>query len=50
MLCPITAQLSGHPQDIDFERVYTLHGEESVKVGDTLSARCAGPKGFFSNA
>jgi hypothetical protein len=50
MLCPITAQLSGHPQDIEFERVYTLHGEESVKVGDTLSARCTGPKGFFSNA
>jgi hypothetical protein len=50
MLCPITAQLSGHPQDIEFERVYTLHGEESVKVGGTLSDRSAGPKGFFSNA
>jgi hypothetical protein len=33
-----------------FERVYTLHGEESVKVGGTLSACCAGPKEFFSNA
>ena len=29
-----------------------IHGltAQSVKVGDTLSARCTGPKGFFSNA
>jgi len=31
MLCPITTQLSGDPQGIDFERVYRVCEEESVK-------------------